>query len=313
MHGRAAGKPPISNPPFPESPILEFFPKRTMASPPTPSLPVACNADGFVDIHCHILPGIDDGASGWDTAIRMAQMAVADGIGVIVATPHQLGNFTRNQGSAIRAHAIRFQQALRERRIPLRILPGADVRIEPELVRKVRTGEVVSLADRRRHVLLELPHEIYAPLDRLLDELRAAGMVGILSHPERNLGILNQPAVLPPLVDRGCLLQVTAGSLLGLFGSRIRLFSESLIERRLIHFVSTDAHSTNGRPPLLRQAFDRVGQLAGHNYAVQVFQKNPAAVAFGGDISIKPEGCPEHSTWFTRLRHSITRATASTR
>jgi protein-tyrosine phosphatase len=267
----------------------------------------------FVDIHCHILPGLDDGASDRDVAIRMAEMAVADGIGTIVATPHQLGNFSRNQGAAIRAQAARFQQTLKERSIPLQILPGADVRIEPELVRKVRTGDVVSLADRRRHVLLELPHEIYAPLDRLLAELNAAGMVGILSHPERNLGILNQPAVLPQLVEHGCLLQVTAGSLLGLFGSRIRGFSESLIEQGLVHFIATDAHGTGSRPPLVRQAFQRVEELGGRELAVSLCCTNPASVAFGGNVTPGRQRGVVRSSWLSRLCHSVSHATTTTR
>ena len=149
----------------------------------------------------------------------MAEMAVADGIGTIVATPHQLGSHAKNSGDTIRAATVRFQQFLDGRRLPLRVLPGADVRIEPDLLPRIRRGEVLTLADRRRHVLLELPHDVYVPLERLLAELASAGLVGILSHPERNLGILNQPGVLRPLVERGCLLQVTAGSLTGAFGS----------------------------------------------------------------------------------------------
>ncbi len=82
------------------------------------------------------------------------------------------------------------------------MLPGADVRIEPDLVRKIRSGEVLTLGDRRRHVLLELPHDVYLPLDRVLGELKAAGLIGVLSHPERNRGILNQPGVLRPLVEQ---------------------------------------------------------------------------------------------------------------
>ena len=101
----------------------------------------------------------------------MAEMAVADGIATIIATPHQLGNHAKNSGETIRAATAEFQRLLEQRHVPLRVLPGADVRIEPDLVRKIRSGEVLTLGDRRRHVLLELPHDIYVPLDRLLDEL----------------------------------------------------------------------------------------------------------------------------------------------
>ena len=230
-----------------------------------------------------------------DDALAMAEMAVADGIGTIVATPHQSGNHATNTGAMIRAATAQFQQVLDRRRMPLVVLPGADVRVEPDLVRKIRTGEVLTLADRRRHVLLELPHEVYLPLDRLLADLDAAGLVGILSHPERNRGILNQPGVVRPLVERGCLLQVTAGSLTGGFGPHVQRFSELLVEQGLVHFVATDAHGTTARPPLLAAAFDRVAELAGREAAVDLCCRHPAAVA-GGKVS---PGCrkPAKSAW----------------
>lgn len=232
----------------------------------------------------------------------MAKMAVADGIGTIVATPHQLGSNAKNSGDAIRAAVAAFQRLLEQQQVPLRVLPGADVRIEPDLVRKIRAGEVVTLGDRRRHVLLELPHDVYVPLDRLLAELAAAKVLGILSHPERNRGLLSQPGVLRPLVERGCLLQITAGSLTGAFGSQVQKFACSLVEQRLVHFVSTDAHSTKSRPPVLRSAFERVAELAGENTALDLCCRNPAAVAAGGTV---PSGRRESTKsgwtgWFSR-------------
>jgi protein-tyrosine phosphatase len=263
----------------------------------------------FVDIHCHLLPGLDDGASTLDEALAMAEMAVSDGIGTIVATPHQLGGHVQNSGDAIRAAAARFQEVLNQRRVPLRVLPGADVRIEPDLMRKIRTGEVLTLAHRRRHVLLELPHDVYIPLDRLLADLQAAGLVGVLSHPERNRGIQRQPNVVRPLVQRGCLLQVTAGSLTGDFGPEVQRFTETLVEQGLVHFISTDAHGTKTRPPLLRAAFHRAIELAGRQTAVQLCCRNPADVVAG---NIVPSGCrkPEKSTWTEWLRETFVSETA---
>jgi protein-tyrosine phosphatase len=256
----------------------------------------------FVDIHCHLLPQLDDGPSTLHEAVGMAQMAVADGIGTIVATPHQLGNYTKNSAATIRAAIAQFQLVLEERRIPLRVLPGADVRIEPDLVRKIRNGEVLTLGDRRRHVLLELPHDVYVPLDRLLDELRSAGLTGVLSHPERNRGILKQPDVVRPLVERGCLLQVTAASLVGTFGTSSQRLSEALLTQGLVHFISTDAHGTKVRPPALQVAFERVAELAGSEAALDLCCRHPAAVATGGTV---PAGCRKSTKfawtgWFHR-------------
>jgi protein-tyrosine phosphatase len=266
----------------------------------------------FVDIHCHLLPAIDDGASSREEALAMAEMAVADGIETVIATPHQLGSHAKNTGQGIRAAVAEFQRFLQQSRIPLRVFPGADVRIEPDLTERIRRGEVVTLGDHRRHVLLELPHDVYLPLEPMLRELGSAGLVGILSHPERNRGILAQPGVLRPLVERGCLLQVTAGSLTGSFGSQVQRLAISLVEQRLVHFIATDAHSTRTRAPVLGPAFELVKQMVGENVALDLFSRHPAAVAAGGTVL---SGNPKPAShrwggWFSRT-FSSERAAAS--
>jgi protein-tyrosine phosphatase len=238
----------------------------------------------FVDIHCHLLPGIDDGAKDWRDTLAMARMAAADGFDTIVATPHQLGNWPQNTGDDIRHLTAQVQNVLREQKIPITLLAGGDVRIEPDLIAKIRRGEVMTLADRGRHVLLELPHELYVPLDRLLAELRAAGLVGILSHPERNQGILARPDVLGPLVRAGCLMQVTAGSLAGAFGIDIAKFSEWMVVEGLVHFLATDAHSSRARRPIMSRAFERAAQLVGERRAIELCCSNPARIAAGEDV-----------------------------
>src|SRR4051812_40707285 len=131
----------------------------------------------LVDIHCHLLPEIDDGAKSCEESLAMARMAARDGIGTIVVTPHQLGNYRHNRGEAIREQTAQLQELLSANQIPLRVLPGADVRIEADMLSLLRSGEVLTLADRGRHVLLELPHELYMPLEPVLAELHGARMV----------------------------------------------------------------------------------------------------------------------------------------
>jgi len=259
----------------------------------------------FTDVHCHLLPGIDDGAKSWDESVDMARMAAADGTETVIVTPHQLGSYGHNDGDAIRARTRQLQALLDERSVPLTVLSGADVRIEPDLVARLRRGEVVSLADRMRHVLLELPHEMYIPLDGVLEDLRTAGMVGILSHPERNLGLLRRPQLLTPLLENGCLMQVTAGSILGAFGRDCRETAERMLQQGQVHFVATDAHGARSRRPLMQRAFERVAALMDRETAVDLFCRNPACVAGGRDIE-RASSKPRRNirSWFGRRKAS---------
>ena len=131
----------------------------------------------FVDIHCHLLPHLDDGAKDWETSLAMAKMAVADGIHTIVATPHQLGSFSGNRGDIIRKQAAELRRRLAKQGIPLQVLAGGDVRIEDGLRRELASGNVLTLGDYGRHVLLELPHELYFPLEPVLAELNKQARV----------------------------------------------------------------------------------------------------------------------------------------
>ncbi len=235
----------------------------------------------MIDLHCHILAGLDDGPGDWAESLDMARLLAADGVATVVATPHQLGGFADNRATAIRVAVAEFRSQLDEHEIPLRVFAGGEVRIEPDLAARVRDGEALTLADSGRYVLLELPHEVYLPLDRVLEELAEAGLVGILSHPERNRGIQARPRVLDRLVDAGCLMQVTAGSLLGEFGARAAGLAEQLVKQGRAHFLATDAHGSRRRRPVLRPAMERMAHLAGRDAAAACCQTNPACVLEG--------------------------------
>lgn len=245
------------------------------------------NMPPLVDIHCHLLPRIDDGAKSWDESLAMAEIAVSEGIVTSIVTPHQMGTFSHNRGDKIRSLTAELQQLLDNRGVALRVLPGADVRVEPGLVPALQSGEVLTLADKRRHVLLELPHELYMPLEDVLARLERAGMVGILSHPERNQGLISRPELVETLVQRGCLMQVTAGSLLGTFGPQSQTMAEWMIQRGLAQFLATDAHGPKSRRPHMQRAYERVAQLSDLEQADQICSRNPAAVVVGESVAIQ--------------------------
>ena len=238
----------------------------------------------------------------------MARLAWADGTTTLVATPHQLGTYGRTRGDAIRAQTDRFRRRLEEAGIPLTVLPGAEIRVEPDLLPRLRRGDLLTLGDHRRHVLLELPHDVYLPLDRIVSELSQAGIVAILGHPERNAGLLARPEILAPLVRAGCLLQITAGSLLGSFGREVQQLAVRLVEQGLVHFVASDAHGANSRRPLLGKAYEATEQLAGEETAMDLFCRNPGCVAAGqplpgagGRLAGTSRGGSVHR-WFSRRK-----------
>jgi protein-tyrosine phosphatase len=238
----------------------------------------------FTDIHCHIVPGIDDGATDLAESIAMARMAAADGTKSVVATPHQLGNNSHVTANAIREGVAALQAAVDHEGIGVSVVPGADVRIEPELPKLLKQGKVVTLADRGKHVLLELPHDTYIPLEPILAALDKQGLVGILSHPERNRGIIKHPEVMEDVVAAGGLLQITAGSLTGGFGPSPQRIAEYCVENRLIHFIASDAHDTKKRPFGMQAAYDAICDVADEHLANLVCCENPARVVAGGDV-----------------------------
>lgn len=252
----------------------------------------------LVDIHCHLLPGIDDGAADVAASLAMARQTVDSGVSHVVVTPHQLGAFAHNSGDAIRSATRLLQAELDRNQISLTVSPGADVRIEDGMLEKLASGEVLTLGDHRRHVLLELPHELYFPLEPVLDGLAQQGMVGVLSHPERNAGLLKSPAIIDRLVDAGCLMQVTAGSLLGSFGSASKAMAESMALRGAIHFLATDAHSPRRRRPQLGEAMAAAASLVGEAAARLWCMDYPAAVAAGVDVPAgRVKVAPPSSGW----------------
>lgn len=267
------------------------------------------NRPPFVDIHCHILPNLDDGPSDWRESLDMARLAIAEGISTIIATPHQPG------GEAVSSRKVRertehFRQYLARHGVPLEIVPGAEVRIAPDLVRLIETGEVLTLAEQGRYLLLELPAEIYMPLERVLEDLRRAGITAILAHPERNAGILAHPRVVGELVEAGGLMQVTANSLLGAFGRDVQKITERFLSAGLVHFVASDAHGSKSRRPMMRRAFERVRDLAGYQTACDVCCFNAQDVLANRGLSVHPRPLETDSPqpvfslakWFQRRR-----------
>ena len=240
----------------------------------------------FIDVHCHLLPGIDDGPRDWHATLDLARLAAAEGIRTIVATPHQLGRYEGNTSEHILELTEEAQRRMNAAGLPLTILPGADIRIREDLPLLARNRRVLTLGDRGSHLLMELPHAQVLPLGNLIYQLHGQGIDGILSHPERNEQLQQDPELLRPWVQQGCLIQVTSGSITGHFGPEAQRFSRWLFRENMVHLVATDAHDALQRPPLLRRAFQKACRWVGVPRARKIFHENAEAVLLGQGVDV---------------------------
>lgn len=211
----------------------------------------------MIDLHCHLLPGIDDGAATVADSLQMARMAVADGITDIVVTPH-LGNGVYHVTSEkIRRKVASLQQTLLREKIPLQLHPGAEVYLHDRLAENLQNGSVITIGDGGKYLLLELP-VLSLPrfTEKLLDNLRQLEIIPIIAHPECQVVLQEQPQILGRWRrDYGCVNQVSAASLAGKMGNRARKTAIRLLQSGLAQVIASDAHNTGCRCPGLSQAY----------------------------------------------------------
>ncbi|MGM7702973.1 tyrosine-protein phosphatase [Pseudalkalibacillus sp. Hm43] len=218
----------------------------------------------MIDIHCHILPGIDDGAQTIEQSLLMANAAVDEGITQIIATPHHKNGRYDNYKTDIHTHVTQLNEKLNEAQIPLTILPGQENRIYGEMVQDYEKGELLSLNNGGKYIFLEFPsNHVPRYAKQLIFELQLVGLIPVIVHPERNQELIERPEKLYELVSDGALTQVTASSVIGKFGKSIRKFSYQLIEHNLTHFVASDAHNTTSRGFNLRPAYEEIEKKFG--------------------------------------------------
>lgn len=208
----------------------------------------------MIDLHSHILPGVDDGATSLAHALDMANMAVADGIQVMACTPHFMPGVYNNETRDIAYRVEQFARELNDKGIDLQIVLGADAHIRPDFVDGLRSGQIPTL-NGTRYVLFEPPHDIMPQrLDDLLHNILMAGYVPVLTHPERLRWIEKNYAMVQHLAAAGIWMQITAGSLTGRFGKRPHYWAQRMLAEGLVSILATDAHNTTSRPPLLAEA-----------------------------------------------------------
>lgn len=242
----------------------------------------------IVDIHSHVLAGLDDGPRTADESLRMCRRYVAEGVTTVIATPHMCDPRYEVRPEAVRRGVEELSAACHRQGLDLKILAGGDVRLVPELLDAVDKGEVLTLAETGKYLLLELPLQTAPPIKGLIFELSVRGITPILSHPERNMELWRKPRRLAEFVGQGCLVQITAASLFGAFGPPAKRAAEQFLEAGLVHVVASDAHSSSVRQPELRRAVDVLATMVEEEVLHDLVEINPARIVRGERVEAEP-------------------------
>lgn len=252
----------------------------------------------MIDLHCHLLPEVDDGPATVEDAVAMARMAVQDGVRTIVATPHGAEWSYTGDESETRDRTAALRSELAARGVDLELLTGLEVYLTPDAATLHAQGRIFTL-NGSRYILVEFPMQgVPAYAEQTLFDLQIRRLTPVIAHPERNSQIADNPEIVSRMVDRGMLVQVTAASVVGIFGARTRAAAELLLTRGLAHLLASDAHSIGGRSPVLSGAVRRASKLIGEAAATAMVTTAPAAVLRDAEVA-SPEPRPaRRRSWF---------------
>ena len=244
----------------------------------------------MIDLHTHILPGLDDGPQTWEEAISMARLAAADGIHTVLATPHLFRQRfvdlkARNTPESILDRVEQFRARLAQEGIDLQVEAGCEVPLAYEVLGLLEDGQLLTVNNGNRYLCLEMPDSAIPIAARdLIFHFSSQGLTPIITHPERNLAFAEMPDKLIGLLRLGCLAQITAGSLTGHFGRRAARFARQLVTKGYVHLVASDAHNCRSRPPQLAAAVQVLTKLVGDSRAWDMVVETPQIILAGEPV-----------------------------
>jgi protein-tyrosine phosphatase len=260
----------------------------------------------MIDIHHHLLWGMDDGASTFEASIAMAKMAAADGITHIVCSPHSNGQYVYDP-PIIDAKIAELQERLDGDSIGVKLGRGCDFHMSYENIQEAKVDPTKFSINGLGYLLVEVPdYGLPRGLTEIFYQLQLAGLTPILTHPERNPTLQNDQDRIAEWLQRGVLVQVTAGSVLGRMGKHAERMAHELLENRWVHFLATDAHNTTSRAPKMREAMELVATKYGPDYAHLLCVSNPLAVFMGKPMPPQLEPLNlykdmQEKSWWRRL------------
>jgi protein-tyrosine phosphatase len=239
----------------------------------------------MIDIHAHILPSIDDGPETIEESIEICKVAASDGIKKIVATPHSKNGVYETKSVDIIKAVDALNTQLLVNKIDIDILPGAEIHICEGLVESIKNGDVLTINNGGKFILLELPFVIIPPgTDKFIFNLKSNGIVPIIAHAERIAAFQRKPELVDQLVKIGARVQINALCLTKRAIPGEKKCAEWLLKNRLVHFIASDVHSLNGRPPILSKALKTATRIVGEEAARALVFRNPELIINGLDI-----------------------------
>ena len=240
----------------------------------------------MVDLHCHLLPGIDDGSKNMEISLRLASEAVENGVTHTLLTPHHMNGRYVNHKQDVIKRTVEFRQQLQEHNIPLTVFPGQEVRINGQLIDALDKDDILFADEDNRYLMLEFPDDdVPHYTNQMIFELQQRGITPIIVHPERNTKIMAHPELLYQLLQKGCLSQITASSYVGTFGKKVEDFSKKLIANGQGYLFASDAHDLPGRKYEMRQAFEKLSREYGQELAER-YSNNARAIINGENVPI---------------------------
>jgi len=260
----------------------------------------------LIDLHSHILPGIDDGAKDLETSLSMARLAEADGTTHIACTPHFMPGVYDNLVPVVHQLISSLQSAFQEAEINLALISGGDIHIAPDIAEKLAAGTLPVLGSSR-YFLFEPPHHVLPPgIVPLCKNIMAAGYIPVLTHPERLTWIESHYSDICALDEMGVVVQITAGSIIGKFGERAQYWSERMLDEGRVDIIASDAHNTRSRPPGLTPARDVIAIRLDDAAATRMVLDNPKRILENQPMVPKPERNkiarkPEKKGFFARF------------
>ena len=258
----------------------------------------------LVDLHCHLLAGLDDGPVSLDEAVLMCRIAYQDGTRSIAATAHMGPAWPRVTPARITEKTRELTARLNELRIPLSVYPSAELAVADDLEAAWTRGDLLGVGGRTEYCLLEIPYEGFVDLRPLVDRLRVRGVRAIVAHPERYEELLFEPGAVEELIARGALVQVTAAAISSPPDSETAAAIRRWVESGMVHLVGSDGHTPGRRPPRMAAAYRQLAAWVGGERADRMCGLHGLAVLEGRPLRLAPPR-RHRRRWFSFLSRSI--------